>query len=94
MAKSIKVNANAIINRGIPIFNLESNFFWSKLNSSAIVILELLSAVSPLVIGQTTIHMIAKNTPIGSSNAVTISFANAIQRRSDLWLNVISVTRK
>ena len=75
MAKSIKVNANAIINRGIPIFNLESNFFWSKLNSSAIVILELLSAVSPLVIGQTTIPMIVKTTSIGPSNAVAISFA-------------------
>lgn len=42
-------------------------------NSSANVILELRSAVSPVVIGQTTIPIMIKITPIGSSNFVAIS---------------------
>ena len=73
--KSTNVNPNDIKNNGNASFNRKIIFSLFILNSSTIVILALLSAVSPLVIGQTTIPMIVKTTPIGPSNAVAISFA-------------------
>lgn len=72
--KSTNVNAYDARNNGTANYNLETNFSWLIWSSSDKVILELLSAVSPVVIGHTTTPITVKATPIGPSKANAISW--------------------
>ena len=71
--KSTNVNPNDIKNNGNASFNLDIIFSLFILNSSTIVILALLSAVSPVVIGQITTPIMVKIRPTGPTNTVAIS---------------------